>query len=225
MRRWLAGLALVTIGWAVTPGALPVYDGVGTDDPYRYVGKKPAPTSATDTAQVQDQTSLDLQIKTAEKGPQLIVDLAAGAFRATTPEVTLSGEPVAPDGALPRGEFDSNVYRVTATAGATLLAEQAQGFLFLRSAVMTEKPAPVIVHRATPTAAWVEVKTTVTGRDILATPFRETGDYAVVRLPGSKTLDQAGGLTGTRAVFLGGGVVLLVVVTVLVLRRPRDDEP
>ena len=223
MRRWLAGLALVTVGWWASPASVPVYDGVGTDDPYRYVGRSPAPSSAEVTAGVTGGVSEALQLRTRETGPQLLVDLASGAFRASTPEVRLSGSPFEADGAPPRGTFDGNGYRVTASSGATLLPDRAQGFLFLRAAVMTEKPAPVVVHRATPADAWTEVRTTVSGRDILATPFRETGDYAVVQLPGSRALDQAGGLTGTRAVFLAGGVLLLVVVTVLVLRRPREE--
>jgi hypothetical protein len=57
----------------------------------------------------------------------------------------------------------------------------------------------------------------------MATTFKAVGDYAVVRLPGSKPI-SSGGLGLTRVLFLGGGVLLLVVITVLVLRRPHDDE-
>ena len=40
MRRRLAALAVVTLGRAASPGAVPVYDGVGVpDDPYRYLDR------------------------------------------------------------------------------------------------------------------------------------------------------------------------------------------
>jgi hypothetical protein len=150
-----------------------------------------------------------------------VLSLSSGSLKVSGSSVALRATPLAQDGALPRGTFDSAVYRVTATPPATVTAD-ASGFLFLRAAVMTA-PNPVIVYRAAPGDAWREVARTRYGRDNLSTKFTGTGDYAVVRLPGSKAI-SSGGLGLTRALFLGGGVLLLVVVTVLVLRRPRDDS-
>jgi hypothetical protein len=223
VRRWAAGAALVTLGFLASPAAVPVYDGVNApDEPYKHVGTSPAPVSATTSAPVTGGRSASLQLKTPENGPQVLVDLGSGAFSATSTTVSLTATPLAGDGALPRGDFDGNVYRITAGPGAALQPQTAQGFLFLRAAEMTN-PAPVIVHRATATGAWAEVKTTRAGTDILSTPFRELGDYAVVRLPGAKAL-SSGGLSLVRVLLLAGGVLVLLTITVLVLRRPRTDE-
>lgn len=224
MRRWLAGAALVSLGWLASPGSVPVYDGVGQpDDPYLSVGSDPGPRTVSTTIPVSLGASDALQLKSAETGPQILLDLTAGAFTSAGTSLTLTATPLAPDGAPPRGQFDGNTYRVTATTGAALKADTAQGFLFLRARVMT-KPAPTIVHRSSPSSPWVQAKTTKAGQDILSTPFRDLGDYAVVRLPGAKPL-SAGGLSVTRVVLLAGGVLLLLTLTVLVLRRPNQEEP
>jgi hypothetical protein len=225
MRRLLAGLAVVALGLLASPSAVPVYDGIGQpDEPYKYVGRSDAPAaSVSATAAVAGGTSASLQVKSAESGPQVLVDLGSGAFAATSP-VTLTVAPVAGDGqVVPQGRIDGNVYRVTVSHGARLLPDQVQGFLFLRAAVMT-KPTPVVVHRDSPTDAWVQVRTTRAGTDIVSTPFRALGDYAVVRLPGSKPLSSGGGISTARLVLLGGGVLVLVVLTVLVLRRPAAED-
>lgn len=223
MRRWLAGALLVSVGWLASPAAVPVYDGVGSpDEPYRYVGKSPAPAAVSLTVPASGGVSASLQLKSSESGPQVIVDLGAGAFSATGTAVTLTATPLRPDGSPPRGSIDGNVYRIAAAPGAVLRPEATQGFLFLRAAVMT-RPDPVIVHRTAATGPWTELKTTRSGTDNLSTPFRALGDYAVVRLPGSKPLD-AGGLSLVRVLLLGGGVLLLLTVTVLVLRRPRAEQ-
>lgn len=216
--HWAAGLALVTVGLLASPSAVPIYDGVGQpDQPYRYVGKVPAPSSASVTVATANGVTTPIQAGSAESGPQVLFDLAAGAFRASTASVTVTATPLAPDAAPPRGEIDGNVYRVTATAGATFLPDAAQGYLFLRAAVMTS-PAPVIVYRATPTDTWTEQTTSTSGRDNMATPFRKTGDYAVVRLPGATALGSSG-LSTTQVVVLVGGILLLLIITVLVVRR------
>jgi hypothetical protein len=224
VRRWLAGALLVTLGWFGSPHAVPIYDGVGApDEPYKYVGKSPAPAAAAVTVPLAGGSSAALQLKSSESGPQVLIDLAAGAFSARGGRLTLTATPLAGDRPPPRGALDGNVYRVTASASAVLHPETTQGFLFLRAAVMT-RPDPVIVHRDSPTDTWREIKTTRVGRDNLSAPFRALGDYAVVRLPGATPLDQAGGLSPTRMLLLGGGVLLLLVLTVLVLRRPRPED-
>jgi hypothetical protein len=223
VRRWLAAVLLVTVGWFASPGAVPVYDGVNApDEPYKYAGRSPAPATVSTTAPISGGRSASLQLKSSENGPQVLIDLSAGAFTAARPTVTLTVTPQPPSGTPPRGSFDSNVYHVTVSPGAVLHPETAQGFLFLRAAVMT-RPNPVIVHRMAAADPWVEVKTTLAGTDILSTPLRDLGDYAVARVPGSKPL-SAGGLSLVRILLIGGGVLLLLTVTVLVLRRPRPDD-
>ncbi|HUR14915.1 MAG TPA: hypothetical protein VM097_10545 [Mycobacteriales bacterium] len=226
MRRLAAALLLVAVGRLASPAAVPVYDGVGApDEPYKYVGRGNAPVSSVSaTASVVAGAAESLQVKSAESGPQVLVDLGAGAFAASTRTVTLTATAVAGDGtSVPQGRVDGNVYRVTATAGARLLPDRAQGFLFLRAAVMT-RPDPVVVHRSTSTEPWEKVKTVRAGRDVLSTPFRALGDYAVVRLSGATPLSDSGGLSATRLALLGGGVLLLLLLTVLVLRRPTTPE-
>jgi hypothetical protein len=226
MKKLAAALLLVTLGWMASPSAVPVYDGVGApDEPYKYVGRSNPPAAAVSaTAAVQGGVSGSLQVKSAESGPQVLADLGAGAFASSAASVTLTATALAGDGSVvPRGTIDGNIYRFTASAGARLLPEQAQGFLFLRAAVMT-RPDPVVVHRASATAAWEKVKTVRAGQDILSTPFRALGDYAVVRVPGSKPLSQSGGLSKGRLLLLGGGVLVLLVLTIVVLRRPVPDE-
>ena len=221
MRKWLAATVLVTLGWLASPGTVPVYDGIGTDDPYRFVGKSPEPTSASASVTVSGGVSQGVDIKTDETGPQLIVSLSSGSLQSSAARLTLAAAPLAPDGALPRGTFDSNAYRISATPAATV-SPDASGFVFLRVDVMT-KPRPVVVFRKGSGDAWREVSTSPYGRDNLATPFKALGDYAVARLPGSKPI-SSGGIGLTRGLALGGGVVLLIVITVVVLRRPREDE-
>lgn len=221
MRKLLAALAVVTLGWLASPSAVPVYDGVGApDEPYKYVGRANAPASSISaTARVAAGVSDSLSARSAENGPQVLVDLGSGAFAASTATVTLTVTALVGDGtAVPQGRVDGNVYRVSASTGARLLPS-AQGFVFLRAAVMT-KPDPVVVHRATESDPWVKVKTVRAGQDILSTPFRALGDYAVVRPPGATPLSQTGGLSSGRLLLLGGGVLVLLVLTVAVLRRP-----
>jgi hypothetical protein len=226
MRKLAVAVLLVALGRLASPAAVPVYDGIGApDEPYKYVGgQRPPAASVSTTVAVRAGSSSPVQVRSAEQGPQVLLDLAAGAFAATSPTLTVTSTPLKADGtAVPQGTIDGNVYRITATPGARLQPERAQGFLFLRAAVMT-KPDPVVVYRDTDRDPWEKVKTVRAGRDILSTPFLALGDYAVVRLPGSEPQSQAGGLSGARLALLIGGVLVLVVLTVLVLRRSRPEE-
>lgn len=225
MRRLLAAVLLVGAGALASPSVVPVYDGVGNpDEPYRYVETPKAPPPVSVTVPVRSGSSAPLRLASAEKGPQVLVDLAAGAFTSTAATVTLTASPLPGDGRrTPQGTIDGNVYRVSASAGAVLQPEAANGFLFLRAAVMTE-PDPVLVHRLRPTDPWREVRTTRTGRDVLSTPFRSLGDYAVVDRPGAVPLEDAAGLSATRVAVLVGGLVALVLLAGVVLRRRPEGQ-
>ncbi len=223
MRRWLVALAVVTLGWAASPGAVPVYDGVGIpDDPYRYLDTTPAASEAQQALSVGHDSSAALSVRTGETGPQFLLDAGAGSLKAVRAGfTTVTVTPVATGVAPTQGTLDGVVYRVEATGGVTISAT-AQGFVFLRAAVMT-KPAPVIAHRDTPTSPWTALPTSRPGRDVLSVPFRALGDYVVVRRPGSKPL-SAGGLSTTRLLLLAVGVLILLAVTVFALRRPQVDQ-
>ena len=226
MRRLLLALVLVALGRLASPAAVPVYDGIGApDEPYKYVGgPRPPVAQVSTTVAVRAGQSAALQVRSAEQGPQVLLDLAAGAFSAPGPTLTVTATPLKGDGTkVPQGTVDGNVYRVSATPGAQLQPARAQGFLFLRAAVMTE-PDPVVVHRTGDGGTWERVKTVRAGQDIVSTPFLALGDYAVVDLPGSKPLSQGGGLSGVRLGLLVGGVLVLVVLTILVLRRSTPEE-
>ena len=159
MRRWLAALTVVTLGWAASPGAVPVYDGVGVpDDPYRYLNTTPAASAAQQAVQVGPDSSTALSVRTGETGPQFLLDAGAGALKAVMAGfTTVTVTPVATGVAPTQGTLDGVVYRVEATGGVTFSAT-AQGFVFLRAAVMT-KPDPVIAHRDTPWSPWTALPT------------------------------------------------------------------
>ena len=57
-----------------------------------------------------------------------------------------------------------------------------------------------------------------------AAPLATRPVEATVRLPGSKDLADAGGLSRGRIALLLSGVLLLVVLTVVVLRRSPDPD-
>lgn len=218
-RRWCAGLAVVCLGWLASPAAVPVYDGLDTpDEPYRYAGRSPAPAAASVTV----PAGKGLQLRTPEEGPQLLIDLSEDALLSTRSTVTLTATPFVPDGQPPRGTFDGNGYRIAAASPARLLPEKAQGFLWLRAAVMTE-PDPVIVHRAGPTEPWVEAKTSRVGRDNMTTPFRALGDYAVVTLPGATPLTTLDAST-SNWLRIGGVVLAALVLGLLVIRSRREPD-
>lgn len=226
MRRWLVGLAVVCLGWLASPAAVPVYDGVGVpDEPYRFVGHTPSPSPAGTTVSITSGRSDGFEVKTAEIGPQAIVNVGEGAFRTpSASSFTVMLTPVAVAGTAPTGTLDGNVYRISATNQATINPQNTQGFVFLRAATVT-RPSPFMVYRHSPAEPWTRLKTTKAGTDTYAAPFRELGDFAMVRPRGSSSV-SAGGLSLTRVLVLGAGVLLLLVVTVLVLRRPgtQDDE-
>lgn len=223
VKRWAPAVVIVAAGWLASPAVVPVYDGVGfPDQPYRYVTGSPAPTAMSASAPAPGGVSSALQGQSGESGPQVKVDLAAGTFRLPAGgTVTLTASPVQAGPVPGNGSLDGNVYRFSAP-GATVQSAQAQGFVYLRAAVMT-RPDPVVEFRATPTAPWTPLPTTRVGTDTLGAPFRALGDYAIVRLPGSTPLSSGGGIGSTRIAVLVGGLLLLLL-TVVLLRRPREHD-
>jgi hypothetical protein len=228
----LAGLALGV--WLLTPGSVPLYDGVGfPDQPYRFVdppagvkhGPPPTPAKATAPA-VGGQNSEELALQSNEQGPQILLDLPSNSVHvpvgATT--VTMTGTPLAPDTQPADGRIDGNVYRlaVTSNAGpASFASTVGDSFLYLRA--VTLKPAPpVMEYRQTPQAQWRPLKTGRGGADVFVVAFHGSGDYALVHQRGaksSKTVSQE-----TLLLLLLGGFVVLVLVAAVLSRRSHQED-
>ena len=223
-RRWLAGLGLVTLGWLASPEAVPIYDGVGApDEPYRFASSEAPVTAVATKVPSQGRDVGPVRLQTRENGPQLLLDLPARQLVALSPPdtVEVSAQAFRPAGALPRGSFDGNGYRLV-TRPTTDVVPQTGGFVFLRAAVMTE-PDPVIVFRAGPGSPWRELATKRAGRDILATQVTALGDYAVIRLPGSTPV-KAAARDRTPLLFACVVVLMLVTITVIYLRNSSSED-
>jgi hypothetical protein len=198
----------------ISRSGVPLYDGLGfPDDPYRYVGHQRSPGAAGVTVRLLDGVSRAAQLRTPEHGPQLRVVLAAGALTGSITSTRLTGGPLAPAGAVPRGTIDSNVYRLAAQD--VQASNPPRGTAVLRAAVMTS-PAPVIVYRPTPASAWREVPTTTVGVDNLRTPFAGLGDYAVERLPGANRVRS---ISGSRLVLFAVDALVVLAGAVWLARR------
>lgn len=225
-RQLLAALALVALGRALSPDAVPVYDGVGSpDEPYRYVvrpegaPKTAEATSAEQTTPVVAGLSTNgLTVATAEQGPQVLLYLPPKALRSTAVSVRIQVAPVAPTDAPPGRRIDGNVYEVRLTAAKPVtVAEPATrlGSVTMR-ATTGQQPGPVMQHRAAATDPWTALKTSRAGQDIYTAAFAGPGQYALAF--------SASASTGRSALLpwllVAGVVVLLSSVVVLRLRTP-----
>ncbi|MDQ1697461.1 MAG: hypothetical protein QOJ03_2814, partial [Frankiaceae bacterium] len=120
-----AGLEAVAL--IVTPGAPPIYDGIGfPDEPYRFVAPpanyrdtQPATTATRQLSLADGHSGGAATVSSAETGPQISLYLPAGSVRATSPdahEATVSAAPLSPvDRSVP-GHPWGNVYRLSITA-------------------------------------------------------------------------------------------------------------
>ncbi len=229
LRLAAAALAIVTIGLLATDQPVPIYDGLGfPDQPYRLLGNgtRGEPIVATGTAHVgADGRSEALSARSNESGPQVVLELGAGAYRgAPGSTIKLTATPVPTTEAPADGTPDSNTYRVVAssTAGtATQTASAAQGFVFLR-AVTVSDPPPQILHRAGPGAPWTALPSSITGQDIVSASYAGAGDYLLLRPTGAKDARQGSGLI-TRLFEIAFGLLLLSVL-VLVSRRSGNNS-
>jgi hypothetical protein len=210
------------VGLLTTRSGVPLYDGLGFPDaPYRFVGKAPAPTSATITVQIRAGRSAGGDVATGEKGPQLVVQLKSSAVTTTADSVTITAQPLAPDGPPSSGSFDSNVYRLAALDNALGSAAAAAGSIQLRAAVMT-RPAPRMLFRPGVGSAWRELKTSTSGRDILTASLQGLGDYALERPVGSKPISVGQSNKYLPALF-GLVTVAVFMIASSRLRRRADD--
>ncbi len=132
-RRW--GLAVLVLGGAValmaqlaSPVAVPLYDGVVVQDPYRYLnpasGQPGGPTSFSVEKPVQGGVSTSFVAATKENPPQAQLIALPGAFTVTaaTTSMRITIDPVPASAALATRSIQGNVYRfaVTDQTGAAL---------------------------------------------------------------------------------------------------------
>ena len=212
------------LGYVVTPGAVPIYDGVSQpDEPYRYVspptGAKstPAATSAIGRSPVAaGESTSGLTLATSETGPQFSLYLPRFGLKTAGPSVQVKVTPKAPTDQPAGARLDGNVYEVAfvaPTGPATLTAKAALATLYLR-ATTSRQPGPVMEHRSGPGQPWKALQTSRGGLDVYVSSLVGAGDYALA-FPSRTT---SGGGFPVLPVALGAGVVVLAGV-VLVLRR------
>ncbi len=224
-----AALAIVTIGLLATDQPVPIYDGIGfPDQPYRFFGNstRGEPSVATGTAKIgADGLSEALSARSDESGPQVVLELGAGAFKgAPGSTVKFTAIPVLNSAPPSGGTADSNTYRVVAssTAGTvTQTASAAQGFVFLR-AIKASDPPPQILHRTSLIAPWTSLPSSRTGQDIVSASYAGTGDYLLLRPAGAHNARQGSGLL-TRLFEIAFGLLLLTVL-ILLTRRASNDK-
>jgi hypothetical protein len=233
---WLAALVLLVAGWAVAPGAVPLYDGIGfPDEPYRYVVPPPGAaatepvTSARVVVSVAGRKNQYADTNSGEFGPQVVLHLPEGAMTAAggATKITVRADPLAPDHPPPDGTIAGNVYRVTADGAASFPARSGAE-ITLREPVLTSV-LPMFVHRDTASAPWRWLATERPGQDFFTTPLAGTGDYALAIPSGTPAV--SGGTGGRAPAKAGGGAlgwilggtvgVMALVVVLLRLRRRR----
>jgi hypothetical protein len=215
--RWLVLAGLLCVVWLMTPNPVPLYDGIGfPDEPYRYVGATPAPTTAQVTLPVKGGANTGgLFANSAELGPQVSLFAPPRAFAVSgTAPVVVKGRAVAAAPPPPPGTIDSNVYAVSFTSAAgpvTLVADAQPPAITLRSASQATS-GPVLAYRADPAAPWRELKTRRVGRDIYNALVPGPGQFVLVK-PAQTTPRTPGG-RGALYVVIGATVLLMAAVLV-----------
>ena len=224
------------MAWVIAPGAVPLYDGIGfPDEPYRYVHapagyqRTSPPIAGRGTSPLSRGVSTsDIDVNTGEQAPQFNLHLPASTLTApvAAQSVSVSAVPVAPSGALPRGHFDGNAYRVSASAvppgpaAFQLPKGDAAGDASLAMRATTaQQPRPSFVHRGSPSARWSPLTTYQIGNDIYGTQFVGPGDYALAFGVGSSA--HAGAHRTAELLIV---VVLLVFVAAMLLVRFRRSR-
>jgi hypothetical protein len=231
--QWLvAALGALLLAWLVTPGVVPIYNGIGNpDEPYRYV-KPPAsakttkqPTSAHKVVPVTGGFSTAAFANTAEVAPQISVYLPPKALQlsSSVTSVDVNVQPLAPTTPLPKdGTIVGNVYRITASATGSTVKVTGSGpsepSLQMR-APDGRQPGPVFEHLSA--NGWQRTRTIRVGVDVYQTQAPALGDWALVQLKSSASSSTGGGGGGINWGFLVGGIALLVVAAVVLMIRLR----
>jgi hypothetical protein len=227
-----AGLLLLLGGaWALTPQAVPLYDGIGfPDEPYRYVpahAGAPAATSAQVTLPVSGGVNVGgLIANSGELGPQVSVYAPPKAFAvAGSAPVVVAARPVAPTPPLPPGRIDSNVYVLsfTSAGGPVTLVPQAQSPALTLRSVSSVPAQPVLAYRPAPGSAWQLLSTRRIGRDLSDAKAPGAGEYVLVQPRDAGTRRSGGG--SSVLLLLAATVVLMALVLLAVRLLSRRGAP
>jgi hypothetical protein len=237
--RWGAVAVLLGLGALLSPGATPLYDGVGfPDEPYRFVPARegtPAATTATVSLRVTDGVnSGGLLANSAELGPQVSVYAPPRAFQVaagSTAPITLTAKPVVLTPPAPPGEVESNVYAIvlSSPAGEVTIRSDAQRPGITLRAVSVREPLPVMFYRAS-AGEWRELVTRRVGRDNFNAVAPGAGEYVLARSGAVARKDSGGSSAGLLLVV--GAVLLLMVAVVVGVRlagrgskEPAEGQP
>jgi hypothetical protein len=209
--------------------------------------KTPPVTPATATVTVTPQGGTDsVRAFSAEQGPQIAFALRDGALAppAGATSVHLLGQATPNPSVAPRdGSLVSNVYRLTATAvpaGQVALHPGAKIIVNLRS---DKAMNDTVLLQTFSGGRWNQMATTRVGTDIYAGTLPAFGDVALVRMnPGARmtvsaqsanpfatntdegtnggTLGQ-GAAVSTNALWIGAGIIVILLTGGLILARRR----
>lgn len=231
-RRWLAALGLLCTAWLVSPGAVPLYDGIGfPDEPYRFVpqqGSLPPATVATATLRVAQGVNVNgLLANSRELGPQISLYLPPQAFLVGSPsarELVVTATAVPLSGNPPPGAAQSNVYDVEFSgAGPVSINPKAQQLGVTMRAVGVTNPLPVMYHRTAASGTWEALRTRRVGRDNFNAAGPGSGEYVLSADRAAPKPESSG--RGGLYIVLGVTAALMVGVLVGVRLAGRSQQP
>jgi hypothetical protein len=178
-----------SVALLVTPGAPPIYDGIGyPDEPYRFVQPpvdyretKPPTTTSRQLPVSGGRTGSAVTMNSAESGPQVQLYIPEHGIEVSSPDarrVTVVVAPVTPPELAVPGHPWSNVYRLTVTAdvGSAELVAGKPGQMLLR-APTPEQPGPDFY--ADRDGTWSRLTTHRTGNDVYEAEVRGSGYYVL----------------------------------------------
>ena len=182
-----AGLLLmVLVQLPVRHLATALYDGVVTEDPYRYLrppsGALGNPSSATVTGQVSGGSVSQMFAATSEVPPQaqVIAEQGALVLPGGATSVTLSIEPVAPASLPTSGRLAGNVYRILVTDQAGAPVTIRPGSL-VTLVLRGDRPPTHGTIAQYVARSWEAVPSDAGGLpDLFSTNITSFGDFAVI---------------------------------------------
>lgn len=183
LRRLLALTGGAVVLAAFTgPHIVPLYDGVGfPDEPYRYAGKTPSPTSINQSIIISDLDQYGAAASSQEIGPQVSVYFQQHSVKLPSgASFTIQASPSVPSNQPQPGSIAGNMYTFTADSkSGTPQFDSSKSSIFLR--LPSDKPMykVAIEYRSGSSKQWQPQFTTKTGNDIFKTNFFGAGQYAL----------------------------------------------
>jgi hypothetical protein len=220
---WIVLVAGATLALAVqlaAPVAVPLFDGVAVQEPYRYLhptaNQAGSPTSYSAAPAIDGGVSPAFIAATTESQPQAQLIAQRGAFEvpagATTLDVSIT--PIEPPPAPEEWSIAGNVYRISVTDQARnpMAIKSCEGCISLTLRAPDGVEGGTIKRFAN--GAWTDVQTMHVGTVAMyqANPTA-LGDYAVVTVPDS----------GPGPIVIVGGTILagLLLVGLFIYLRMR----